>query len=366
MLKVNKNAERFIEVVVHALAWTYLLLTPLLFRSSEEVINWRRVGIGSIIPAMHCLTFYVNYFVLIPRFVMKRKGMKWFFLINLALFVCYQFGAEMQCLWMRPERWGEMPPPHPMPPKYTFIIRGAITFFFTIALSVALKLSMQWRASEQARAEAELGRSQAELSNLKSQINPHFLLNTLNNIYALIAFDPDRAQKAVAELGRLLRYMLQENHTERVDLNKEADFLTAYIALMKLRLPAGTDVTADFDFPREARLQVAPLVFVSLVENAFKHGVSAMAPSFIHISLKADAERLTFTCTNSNFPKDKTDKAPGGIGLQQVAARLQAAYPGRFAWSYGVRKEGRIYVSTIDLYNITEAFEAGHKPIKMP
>ena len=213
----------------------------------------------------------------------------------------------------------------------------------------------KWKQSEKARAEAELGRSQAELKNLKNQINPHFLLNTLNNIYALTGFDQEKAQWAIHELSRLLRYMLYENQTERVSLNKEVEFLQSYISLMRLRLLDNVDVKVVFDYPKEENLQIAPLIFISLVENAFKHGISSGQHNFIHITLKSDAHHLCFCCENSNTPQRESDKSPGGIGLQQVASRLEYSYPNRYTWRVELADGGSTYRSVIDIYD---------KPIK--
>lgn len=145
----------------------------------------------------------------------------------------------------------------------------------------------------------------------------------------------------------MLRYMLYENQTERVSLSREIDFLQSYIELMKLRIDRKVEVRTDFDVPAADDIQVAPLLFIS-VENAFKHGISPTEKSFIHLSLKADRNLLRFTCTNSNFPKNKhTDKAPGGIGLKQVSGRLKLLYPGHYIWNAGLSADGKTYRSEI-------------------
>lgn len=354
--------ELFIEIMVHVITWSYIFISPLFFKRRGEEINWEHYLHGCIMPVTACIAFYLNYFVLIPKFLLDKRNLKWFFTINILLFAVYQVGVELQGLFFsatapppihhRGPKFDGMP--H-YPPKIFFILRGFIFYVFAVGASVALKLSLRWRKSEQARAEAELGRSQAELKNLKNQINPHFLLNTLNNIYALVAFDQEKAQQAIHELSRLLRYMLYENQTDRVSLNDEVDFLQSYIALMRLRLYNNVDLQVNFDFPKEKNLQVAPLIFISLVENAFKHGISSSGNNFIHIMLKADQHHLVFCCENSNTPKNETDKAPGGIGLQQVASRLEYAYPNSYEWKVELVDNGCTYRSVIDIYD---------KPIK--
>jgi LytS/YehU family sensor histidine kinase len=186
------------------------------------------------------------------------------------------------------------------------------------------------------------------LKNLKNQISPHFLLNTLNNIYALTTFDTERAQHAILELGKLLRYLLYDNQVERVPLSKEVEFLRNYIELMRLRIGKNVDLQVDLDIPQDREVNIAPLLFISLVENAFKHGISATHPSFIHIALSVDAaDTIIFDCRNSNFPKTADDKSGGGIGLQQVRRRLDLAYPEQYIWNNGVDND--VYFSHIEI-----------------
>lgn len=116
-----------------------------------------------------------------------------------------------------------------------FFVRDILSLIFTIGLSAAIRMSARWGQAEAARREAEKSRTEAELKNLRNQLNPHFLLNTLNNIYALIAFDSDKAQQAVQELSKLLRYVLYDNQQNYVPLCKEVDFIRNYIELMRIR-----------------------------------------------------------------------------------------------------------------------------------
>lgn len=347
------HIEHSIEAFVHIITWAYIFLSPLFFKRSNESIDWAHYLNGCTFPLYSCIAFYVNYFVLIPRYVLQRHHLRTFVMANVLMCLLMLTLLEVQPYihpfkLLAPRR---IPTPEEraqFPPKIFFMIRGCLTFVFVICVSVALRLSLKWHQSEQARAEAELRRSEAELKNLKNQINPHFLLNTLNNIYALTAFDTDKAQQAIHELSRLLRYMLYENQSHRVPLSHEVDFIKSYVALMKIRLNDNVEVSLDTDMV-DAEVPVSPLLFISLVENAFKHGVSPTEPSFIHVSLRADRHKLRFECVNSNYPKPHTDKAPGGIGLVQVRKRLELAYPEHYIWDYGTIAEGREYRSVIEL-----------------
>ena len=168
---------------------------------------------------------------------------------------------------------------------------------------------------------------ESELKNLKSQLNPHFLFNTLNNIYALIAISPVKAQAAVHELGNLLRYVLYENKEQEVELSKEIDFIENYISLMRLRLSPDVVLNVNIVRKETENNKIEPLMFVSLVENAFKHGISNSKPSYISISLLSDNQKVMCSIENSNFPKPKTDKSGSGIGLKNLQKQLSILYP---------------------------------------
>ena len=188
----------------------------------------------------------------------------------------------------------------------------------------------------------------AELNNLRSQINPHFLLNTLNNIYALTAIDSERAQSAIEQLSKLLRHMLYDNQSSEVPLKDEVQFLENYINLMKIRLPQTVDVSFVCDM-QNPEIRVAPLVFISLIENAFKHGISPTAPSFIHIVLTQHDKELCVNIENSNYPKTEDDRSGHGIGLEQVQRRLDLAYYARYEWNQNVSDDGTVYSSIIKI-----------------
>ena len=236
-----------------------------------------------------------------------------------------------------------------IPFGFIFVFRDLIIYIMCIMLSITTRMSRKWRESEQALQKAEMGRVEAELKNLRSQINPHFLLNTLNNIYALIAFDQDKAQETVQELSKLLRHVLYDNQQPFVTLDSEVDFLHSYVELMKIRLPKSAKVTVEDTIASPNSLMVAPLLFISLVENAFKHGISGKEESFIHIKLEHLKEKnaLHFRIENSNFPKNETDRSGSGIGLEQVQKRLDLVYPNHYTWEKGVTNG--IYFSDIEI-----------------
>ena len=184
----------------------------------------------------------------------------------------------------------------------------------------------------------------ARYTALQNQLNPHFLLNTLNNIYALIAFNSDKAQEAVQELSKLLRHVLYDNQQTFVPLEKELDFIRNYVALMRIRLPQQVEVSVNLEADSGGALQIAPLIFISLIENAFKHGISPTVDSFISISIFGHTDG-TVRCEilNSNHPKSGQDKSGSGVGLEQVSKRLQLIYQGHYEWIKVISENGQVY-----------------------
>lgn len=228
-----------------------------------------------------------------------------------------------------------------------FSIRDIFNMTFAAAMGAMLRLSENWHKSEVARQEAEKERTKAELSNLRSQIKPHFMLNTLNNIYALTSFSPERAQKAIEQLSSLLRHILYENERSEISINDEIEFIGNYISLMRLRVTNNVDIDFVTDIPKDCNTMIAPMIFISLVENAFKHGISPTKPSFIHISISVSNNTVRCLIKNSNYPKLENDKSGHGIGLKQVDRRLELAYSGRYKWIKGVSEDKTTYTSEI-------------------
>ena len=193
---------------------------------------------------------------------------------------------------------------------------------------------LQAQADEKKRDEMEKAATEAELVALKSQVNPHFLFNTLNNIYSLIQIDQDKAQEAVHDLSGMLRYVLYDSEKPSVPLSKETGFLKDYIKLMSMR--CSSNVTLDVSLPEtDSDKHVAPLLFIPLVENAFKHGISTSEPSSIKIELKEEGEYVSFLVENTSFPKNDSDRSGSGIGVKNLQRRLDMLYPGQHSFEYG-------------------------------
>lgn len=231
------------------------------------------------------------------------------------------------------------------------VVRDFFTYLLLVALAVVLHMSFRFRQAEMARKQAEYRRTETELQSLKNQVSPHFLLNTLNNIYALVFIDQAKAQEAILNLSRLLSHMLYQNRDTYTTLDREVDFLRRYVDLMRLRVSSGIKVEFEDNVQECGSLPIAPLIYISLVENAFKHGISGNEG---HIGIRiigsmADGTICADIC-NSNHPKSPADKSGHGVGLELVRRRLELLYPGRFDWQQGVDAEHDEYYSILTIH----------------
>lgn len=324
----TSRRRRFVNVLVHLLFIVIIFVLPELVMAIA--MPHRRQFV--FYPGFYVKTlifigvFYLNYFIIIDRTI-GRKGSRriWsFLLINLLLIIVGLVLSDIISCWLssNPPRGRTK---HSSLLKYaSFLLRDGVTMLLVIGLSVALRLSTKWRDIERSNQDLIAAQRTIELANLKSQLNPHFLFNTLNTIYALVDISPDDAKKAVHRLSALLRYMLYED-VKYVALRRETDFITDYVDLMKLRI-ADREIKFDIDLGDNADREIPPLLFVPLVENAFKYGISASDNVPVEISVKADDKVITCTTSNSFIPGTKTDKTASGIGLSNLRRRLALIY----------------------------------------
>lgn len=334
--------------LIHIIVWVLFFALPLFFiwNRSGEGIDWNRYLRHSVNPLMLCAVFYLDYFILVPRLLFKGRWNN-FILANIG--VALVFSAAM-LLWQTFSFVPDAPGPRlRINPVLFSFIRDFVSIAMIICLSTLVKMGVGWQQAEDARKEAEKSRKEAELKNLRNQLNPHFLLNTLNNIYALISIDTEKAQEAVSELSRLLRYVLYDNNQHTVPLCKEMDFIKDYIYLMKIRVSQNVSVETDIRVSPDSLTPVAPLIFISLIENAFKHGVSPVEQSRIRIFFDETPECIICDIRNSCHPKSHLDKSGSGIGLEQVEKRLELLYSGHYFWNKGISEDGKEYFSHLEL-----------------
>lgn len=328
------NTQKYnskIQICIHLLVWTLLFCFPFIFMNDGRHFRMNMYFGYFVYIGAFFIVFYLNYLYLINRFLFDRKTVRFIIVNTLSIAVCslllyWYRSVEFAHLWHGPIP-GRM---HISRPADPFLFRDVTSLVLAVGLSVAIRVTGKWYKTETERKEMEKNRFESELKNLKNQLNPHFLFNTLNNIYSLIPVHPEQAQDTVHRLSQLLRYVLYENNDNFVPIEKEISFLKSYIELMSLRLSDQVKLTTEFDIESGHDL-IAPMLFISLVENAFKHGVSPTHPSFINIKITSkEGNEVACIVENSYFPKNQQDKSGSGIGQENLKKRLELLYPKRY------------------------------------
>lgn len=201
-------------------------------------------------------------------------------------------------------------------------------FIMIMALSTAIKTVQQWQLTERRAAQAEADKTSAELSFLKAQINPHFLFNTLNNIYTLAVTKDDHAADSIMKLSNIMRYVTDDVTDDFVPLQSEIDCISDYIELQRLRIGNNTTVNFTVEGKIDGK-KITPLVLMTFVENVFKYGVSKHEQSVIDINISTSNSTISFFCTNRVFAT-RTENQRTGIGIKNTQQRLNHLYPGRY------------------------------------
>ena len=379
-----KNQSRQ-ENVIYLAVWGILFLAPLLsyyvrtandatisFDWTEIMMVWQHFG-------LYLLLFVIHNFLLAPLLIHQHKRLLYFSAVAVIVvgFATWQFTDH-------PRRFHDRKPPmemrgdHPMmdeehrppqfggsddmPPKphegrHDFKphkqqrhvmmgereIAAVIVLVLMFAANLGIKNYIRTRSDHKRLLALEKENLEQQLEYLKYQINPHFFMNTLNNIHALVDIDPEKAKDTILELSKMMRFVLYEGDKKGVPLSREFDFIRNYITLMKLRY---TDkVSIVIDLPAEVPdKQIPPLMLITFIENAFKHGISYQHPSFIDVRVtlsdpSAPASRLSFTCRNSKA--DKPNEEKGGVGLKNVKQRLNLLYDNNY--TLNIKDETAVY-----------------------
>ncbi len=227
---------------------------------------------------------------------------------------------------------------------------ATIIFILMLGMNLGVKLYFRQRKNQERMLHLENENLEQQLEYLKYQINPHFLMNTLNNIHALVDIEPEQAKETIVELSKIMRFVLYEGSKQKVPLRQELVFLDNYIRLMKMRFTDQVTITTNLPDIIPDR-ELPPLLLITFVENAFKHGVSYQQKSFVNISINIDntatpeTPRLLFKCTNSKIPKDADSH--GGVGLQNARRRLELLY-GK-TYTLAINDSEETYSVTLDL-----------------
>ena len=348
---INKNV---LQVAIHVIGWGIFFTLPFFMYRGEQAITLNRYLGYCFMPLSCVIIFYINYCGLIDCLLFRKKIVQFIVTNLLAILVLgillhtWQNFHRAHLSDPIPENIRALRDALPKPPVILFLSRDILLMGLTVGLSVAIKMTGGWYKTETEKQELQKAQAEAELQNLKSQLNPHFLFNTLNNIYSLIAINQDKAQYAVQDLSQMLRHVLYENNDNLVPIDREFEFMRSYIKLMSLRLSKTTHL--DVSIPETGKGDmIAPLLFIPLIENAFKHGVSNTQESFINIQLELREDHwLHGLVVNSNYPKKDNDRSGSGIGIKNLKRRLELLYPGNFLFS--TRTEDDRFIAELNIH----------------
>lgn len=333
------NDERYAwnERLVYIAAWILIFNIPWL----THLYSFHTVELRGMLWSMVTLLpffaiFLVNNFVLLPRLFIPGRKLAYVAAVLAMLVLLWIFVSPP------PPRGGHHGPPPGMVRMFNTIIASCIIFG-----NIAIKMYFISVRKDVQMLDIRNEQMKSELESLKYQINPHFLMNTLNNIQSLIESDPHKAYTTIQELSKMMRYVLYENSGRVVELSKEMDFIRHYIELMKIRYPERVKISVDF--PEDCgNIRVPPLMFITFIENAFKHGVSYRSESIIATGISVSGDTLTFKCLNSNPVTSRTsDRSGGGIGLENVRRRLQLLYGDNYTLHTGER--GNMYYVELEI-----------------
>jgi two-component system, LytTR family, sensor kinase len=329
------------QIFWHIVFWvsvTYFFIY--LAYSNSKISNEELLVYFGVFNSVNIGLFYLNYLYLIPRFLDNKKY-KYYTLALLGAIIVFALGKYGLAVIFKPYALMEH---GKQTPFGSFVLGSCLTNIFYLFLSTALKFAIDWFLNERIQRDLENQRLSAELAFLKSQINPHFLFNSLNSIYSLAYQKSDTTPEAILKLSEIMRYMLYESNDNKVDLAKELQYLQNYIDLQKIRF--GNKAFVDFKITGEVGNQkIVPLLLIAFIENAFKHGVANDPSSPIILLINLDGTHLHFYMENKKHMLNRDNE--GGIGLNNVKRRLDLLYPGKY--NLTIQDETNLYTSELSL-----------------
>ncbi len=314
------SKSKSVTVAIHILVWLGLFLIPFIDDRQHLNIDFiLRVGFTF---SLFAGLFYFNFYFLLPRLFLKRKILYFFLAVVATLVVVSALNTAYALLI---NQYYPMVRHHPSNTRLFLNTFFPSLFVFTV--STAIRISSEWFKTEKQKKEMENEKLQSELAFLKSQVNPHFLFNILNNICSLARKKSDDTENAVIKLSQIMRYMLSESQDERVNLEREVEYLENYIELQQLRVSDKVHIHFTVD-GSPGLYTIEPMLLIPFVENAFKHGISYAEESDIRIHLKIADNGINFRTENSIFrSKSDVNGSDSGIGLKNVLRRLELLYP---------------------------------------
>ena len=356
------------EHTIYSAIWAMLYASPVIniytrmAGNPRITFSWTEILHAWEYTSTWLVMFAIHNFLLLPLLLRKRKTGTYlclsFLILLTGMFITYlnrpmhknRYKTRMEAEWKADSlayervaavRLGDgryCSPQNPMRRKpldyqpidpLPMLGPGELVAFFGGLLLMGMNLGVKLYFISQRDRERQKIIDQRNLEQqmeyLKYQVNPHFFMNTLNNIHALVDIDPERAKTTIVELSKMMRHILYEGSKKLIPLTREMEFLNLYVQLMRLRYTRKVHINVDVP-PQLPELKLPPLMLIIFVENAFKHGISYREESFIDIKLRVENKRLLFSCCNSKPTQVQRTNEKGGMGLQNVRQRLELLY----------------------------------------
>jgi two-component sensor histidine kinase len=347
---------RSIELFVFVVIWIAVFSVPFFMQRTDDTVDWSKVGDEWIRMFSFLCIFLLNTLILVPRLLFQKKYR--IYILSTLFTIIAVVGVTISIrLLVAPEQPLSMPPmelgpgmppmelgpgmPPPMGYKpvaqpqqksvFLMFLSNFIIGILVVGVSTAVKMISQWLNEESKREELEKEQLKTELALLRHQVSPHFFMNTLNNIHALIDINAEDAKNTIIQLSTMMRYLLYDTAQGQTTLKKEIAFIESYITLMKLRFPE--NVTVRLEVSDEIRdTEIPPMLLISFLENAFKHGVSYQDRSFVSVKIEQTGKRLKFNIINSKHKnKVNLEKSYSGIGLTNIKKSLELLFRNNYS-----------------------------------
>ena len=355
-MKSKVDTNRFTEFMLIGFVWLLLIVAPVFFRRESD-LSWLDVlnMAKTLVPLF--VIFLINRFYLVPHFLFRKQNLVYVLLVvvlvlSLTLVLwAKDSGPRPQLLPLQEQQIQGPPPPdmrlqgpppdlqmeqdrlpgppagpqnQAMPPFLNLLIFSFLLVGFDTGLMAAFRLEK----SEKEKARLEKQNTETQLAFLKNQVSPHFFMNTLNNIHALIDVNSEEAKDAVIRLSKLMRHLIYDSENKSLPIKKELEFIRNYIDLMRLRFSDRVKISLEIPDKLPDK-NIPPLLFTSYIENAFKHGISYREESSIRIAFVFDEENLFFAIENTK-PKAKESIDENGIGISNSRRRLDLLYKNKY------------------------------------
>lgn len=339
MMTSKKLIINISDIITMAVIVSMFFLIPMLIMVAMGS-NWMTAffNLKYALPPLFVIisSFLLSYYLLIPKFLIKNRSTLKFILYTFLCYLILGMGSHQLGSFIYPDVSTMVFPKWP----FELEVASNLVFFLENLLLIYTAMSFRFkqrnRALELERAQQAQEQVQNELMRLKGQLNPHFLFNTLNNISSLSAFDPDATQESISRLSEMLRYVLYDSSAEKVPLQKDIEFMQNYMNLMQIRYEDTLKLEVNMQVSN-TEVQIPPMLFISLLENAYKYGASSLHPCKIQVNLSDETDGSLHFCVENTLLSEQelASKKRGGLGQVNLKKRLELMYPENHSFTYG-------------------------------